>query len=154
MKRTLFVLAATITVCLITAASQAQSQGLELRFHVPFAFAVQNTTFAAGEYVVTKPAHMILYFRNVKDRSAAFQHVQIARSGTEADGRARLIFHHYGSDYFLATVSDGTSSSTYDCPKSKEEKRLADASPKPQLKLVAVQSSDNPSAAGLGRRWR
>ena len=152
MKRTLFVLVATITMCLITAASQAQSQGLELRFHVPFAFTVENATFAAGEYKVTEPAHMILELRNVKSQAAAFQPVRSARSRKEADGRVRIVFHQYGNEYFLATVSDGTSRSTYDCQESKEEKRLANASPKPQLKLATVLSTSNTSGAGLGRR--
>jgi len=136
MKRIFFALGATITVCLITAAGQAQGQGLELRIHVPFAFTVESTTFSAGEYEITEPAHMILELRNVKDQAAAFQHVQPARSRMEADGRVRLLFHHYGHEYFLATVSDGTSSSTYDCPESNEEKRLGDAGPNAQLKLV------------------
>ena len=144
MKRIFFALGATITVCLITAAGQAQGQGLELRIHVPFAFTVESTTFSAGEYEITEPAHMILELRNVKDQAAAFQHVQPARSRMEADGRVRLLFHHYGHEYFLATVSDGTSSSTYDCPESNEEKRLGDAGPNAQLKLVTALSAGKP----------
>lgn len=152
MKRIVFALGATITVCLITAASQAQGQGLELRFHVPFAFTVESTTFPAGEYKVTEPAHMILELRNVKDKAAAFQHVQPARSRKEAVGRVRLLFHQYGNEYFLATVSDGTSSSTYDCPESKAEKQLADAGPKSRLKLVTVLSAGKHSGPGFGRK--
>jgi hypothetical protein len=106
MKRILFVLAATLTMCLITAASQAQSEGLVLHFNVPFAFTVENTTFAAGECQVTKPAHMIIELRNVKSHNAAFQHVQPAHSTKGADGRAKVVFHRYGKEYFLAMVSE------------------------------------------------
>jgi ketosteroid isomerase-like protein len=151
MKRILFVLAATITVCLITAVSQAQSEGLQLRFHVPFAFTVENATFAAGDYEVTEPAHMILELRNVKSQAAALQHVQSARLRKEADGRVRLIFHRYGSEYFLATVSNGMENSTYDCPQSRQEKRLADTSPRPQLTVVSVLSDGN-VPAGVGQK--
>ena len=84
----------------------------------------------------------------VKDQAATFQHVLSPGSGKEADGRARLIFHQYGKEYFLATVSHRTSSSTYDCPESKEKKRLADASPNQKLKLVTVFSNGNVSTAG------
>ena len=84
--------------------------------------------------------------------AAAFQHVQLGRSGKEANGRVTLIFNRYGKEYFLATVSDGTSSSTYDCPESNEEKRLADAGPKSQLKLVTVLSTGSPSGPGFGRK--
>ena len=152
MKRILFALGATITVCLITAASQAQGQGLELRFHVPFAFTVENTTFPAGQYKVSQPAHLILELRNVKSQAAAFQQVQPAQTRKEANGRVRLVFHQYGKEYFLATVSDGNSSSTYDWPESKAEKRLADASPKKQLKLVTVLSNGNVPAAELSQK--
>jgi hypothetical protein len=151
MKRILFVLAATITVCLITPVSQAQGEGLKLRFHIPFAFTVDNATFAAGEYEITAPAHLILELRNLNSQAPTFQHVQSARSRKEANGRVRLIFHRYGHEYFLATVSNGTSISTYDCLESKEEKRLADASPRPQLTVVSVLSDGNVLAA-LGQK--
>ena len=137
MKRILFVLAATITGCLITAVSQAQSEGLELRFPVP--------------YEVTEHAHMILELRNVNSQAAAFQPVHPARSEEEVNGRARLIFHHYGNEYFLAAVSGGTPNSTYDCPQSKQEKRLADASPRLQLTVVSVLSNGI-VPAGVGQK--
>jgi hypothetical protein len=152
MKRILFVLAATIWISLLTTAGQGQSEGLSLRFHVPFAFTVENSTFAAGGYEITQPAHLILELRNVNSQAAAFQRVQSARSRKQADGRVRLIFHHYGNEYFLAAVSGGTSNLTYDCPVSKQEKRLADASPRPQLTVVSVLSDGNIPAAGVGRK--
>jgi hypothetical protein len=77
-----------------------------LHFNVPFAFTVENTTFAAGECQVTKPAHMIIELRNVKSHNAAFQHVQPAHSTKGADGRAKVVFHRYGKEYFLAMVSE------------------------------------------------
>ncbi len=60
MKRVLCLAAATFAICLMTTASHAQAEQLKLRFHVPFPFTVENTTFAAGEYEVTEPAHLIL----------------------------------------------------------------------------------------------
>ena len=129
MKRILFVAAATIAICLSTTATYAQNESLKLRFHIPFAFTVENATFAAGEYEVTEPAHLILEVRNVGNQASAFEHAQPARTKKEADGRVRLIFHRYGNEYFLAAVSDGSWASTYDMRPSKEEKRAADTSP-------------------------
>jgi hypothetical protein len=48
MKRILFVLAATIWISLLTTASQGQSEGLALRFHVPFAFTVETPRLPQG----------------------------------------------------------------------------------------------------------
>jgi hypothetical protein len=124
-------------MCLTAITTHAQSS-LRLRFHAPFAFTVENTTFPPGEYEVTQPDRFILMLRNVKDQSSAFEHVQPARSRKEAHGRLRVVFHRYGSEYFLAAVSDGSYQSTYDMRLSKEEKKLADASPRPQLKVVSI----------------
>jgi len=138
MKRILCLAVATIAICLITTAAHSQSRSLKVRFNIPFSFTVRNTTFPAGEYEVTEPSHWFLELRSLKNKVAAFEHVQSAHSRDEADGRVRLIFHQYDNEYFLAVVSDGSWQSTYDIQTSKEEKRLADASPSKQLKVVSV----------------
>ena len=152
MRRILLLTAATFAICLMTTASHAQAEHLKLRFRVPFPFTVENTTFAAGEYEVTAPAHLILEVRNVGSQAAAFEHAQAARSKKEADGRVRVIFNRYGGEYFLATVSDGSWASTYDLRESKQEKRLADASPRPQLKVVSVLANSTVQPASDGRK--
>ena len=152
MKRILCLAAATIAICLSTNPIYAQSESLKLRFYVPFPFAVENTSFAAGEYEVTEPAHLILALRNVGNQASAFEHAQPVRTKKEADGRVRLIFHRYGSEYFLAAVSDGSWASTYDMRPSKEEKRLADTTPRPQLKVVGVLANGTVETADIGRR--
>ena len=152
MKRILCLAASLIAVCLMTTVTHAQSDSLKLRFHVPFPFTVENTTFAAGEYEVTEPARLILEVRNLQGQAAAFEHVQPARSRKEADGQLRLIFHRYGGEYFLAIVSDGSWQSTYDLRPSKEEKRLADATPMPHLKVVSVLANGTIQAADMGRK--
>jgi hypothetical protein len=152
MKRILLLAAATFAICLMTTASHAQAEQLKLRFHIPFPFTVENTTFAAGEYEVTEPAHLILEVRNVGSQAAAFEHATPARSGKKTDGRTKLTFHLYGSEYFLAAVSDGPYQSTYDLRLSKEEMRLADASPRPQLKVVSILANRTVQPASDGQK--
>jgi hypothetical protein len=151
MRRVLCLAVAAFAICLTTITAHAQSS-LRLRFHAPFAFTVENTTFPAGEYEVTQPDRLILMLRNVKDQSSAFEHVQPAQSRKEADGRLRVVFHHYGSEYFLAAVSDGSYQSTYDLRLSKEEKQLADASPRPQLKVVSILADNTVQPARDGQK--
>ena len=141
MKRVLYLAAATFAIYLMTTASHAQAEQLKLRFHIPFPFTVENTTFSAGEYEVTEPARLILEVRNVGSQAAAIEHATPARSGKKTDGRTKLTFHLYGSEYFLASVSDGSYQSTYDLRLSKEEKRLADSSPRPQLEVVSISAN-------------
>ena len=152
MKRILCLAAATFAICLSTTTTYAQSESLKLRFNVPFAFTVENNTFAAGEYEVTEPAYMILELRNVKSQAAAFEHAQRARTRKEADGRVRLIFHRYDNEYFLAAISDGSWPSTYDMRVSQEEKRLMTTSPLPQVKVVTVLSNGTVEPAAIGQK--
>ncbi len=151
MKRIMHLAVATIVIGLITTATHAQSGNLKLRFLVPFPFTAGNTTFAAGEYEVIQPQHSVLALRNVEDQAAAFQNVRPARSRKEADGRVRAIFHRYGTAYFLAAISDGSWQSTYDLWRSNKEKRIADISPRPQLKIASVLSDGTVVTADNGR---
>jgi len=143
---------ATIVIGLITTATHAQSGNLKLIFRVPFPFTVEKTTLAAGEYEVTQPGRFVLQLRNLHSQEAAFQNVRPAHSRKEADERMRLTFHRYGSEYFLASVSDGSWQSTYDLRQSKEEERLAGASPVPQLKVVSVLANGTVQVAVMGRK--
>jgi hypothetical protein len=103
-------------------------------------------------YEVTQPARLVLELRNLQNQAAAFEHVQPAHSQKDANGRMRLIFHRYGSEYFLAAVSDGSWQSTYDLRSSKEEKQLANATPMPHLKVVSVLANGTIQAADVGRK--
>ncbi|HMK21073.1 MAG TPA: hypothetical protein VK466_01995 [Terriglobales bacterium] len=149
MKRVLLLALAAIA---ITTTSYAQSGNLKLRFRVPFPFTVENATFGEGEYEVTQPDRLILMLRNVQDQSSAFQHVQPPQSRKEADGRMKVVFHRYGSQYFLAAVSDGSYQATYDLRLSKEEKRLADANSTPRMRVVSVLADGTVQPASDGQQ--
>ena len=138
MKRILCFAVATIALCLATPTIHAQSDALKLRVHVPFSFTVDNTTFDAGDYVVTEPANGVIRVQNLVDRTSTFQHVQSAHSRGESDGHVKLVFHRYGSQYFLAVVSNGSLESTFDFQVTDHEQQVATANPKPELKIVSV----------------
>jgi hypothetical protein len=137
MKRFLYFAASTIAVCLIGTATYAQGNSLRLRFDVPFPFTAQNSSFPAGEYEITMPASGTLELRNLKGRTASFEHALPAAS-KEADGSAKVVFHRYGREYFLSLVSTGSRLLTYRFQMSKEERRIADASPRPRLEVASV----------------
>lgn len=152
MKRILCLAVAVLTISLMATAAQAQSGSLKLRFDVPFAFTVENATFSAGQYEVTQPARWILMVRNINTQSSGFEHARVAHSSKEADGRVRMVFHRYGNEYFLAGVSDGSIDSTYDLRESNEEKRLADLSPRPQLKVVSLLTNGTVQTSADGQK--
>ena len=137
MKRILC-LAAAIVLCLTTATTQAQSDSLKIRIHLPFSFTVENTTFDAGDYVVTEPSNGVLRVQNQSNNHSVFQRVQSAHSRGESDGRVKLVFHRYGAQYFLAVVSNGSLDSTFDFQVTDREQQVAAANPKPELTIVSV----------------
>ena len=141
MRRILSVTAATVAICLIATVAYAQSSNLRLRFHVPFAFSVQNKTFPAGEYEVTQPAQSVLAVRNMENHTSAFEHVAPAQSQNEGNGRLIVVFHRYDKEYFLALVSNGSQESTDDFQISKAETQLANASPQKPVTIVSVTPS-------------
>jgi hypothetical protein len=151
MKRIMQLAVATIAICLITTATHAQGGNLKLHFRVPFPFTTQNTTFAAGQYEVTQPGRFVLELRNLHGKAAAFQNVRPTHSRKEADGRARIVFHRYGSAYFLAAISDGSWQSTYDLHRSNKEERLTDTSPTPQLQVVSIFANGTVDVANVGQ---
>ncbi|HXT25260.1 MAG TPA: hypothetical protein VN749_10580 [Candidatus Eisenbacteria bacterium] len=138
MRRILSVTAATIAICLIATAAYAQASSLRLRFHVPFAFSVKNKTFPAGDYEVTQPVHSVLNVRNLGNQTAGFETVTPALSRKEGDRRARVLFHRYDNEYFLAFISDGSRESAYDFQMSKEEMHLANANPRKPVTIVSI----------------
>ena len=94
MKRILCLAAAAIlALCVMTTTIQAQSESLKIRVHVPFSFNVENTTFDAGDYVVTEPSNGVLRVQCQADHTSVFQHVQSAHSRRESDGQVKLVFH-------------------------------------------------------------
>ena len=141
MKHILYFAIAIIVICLMTPAAHAQRSDLDLRFHAPFPFSVGNNTFAAGDYMVTRLGHLKLLFFNQENRTAASVSVLPASSHKYGDGHARVVFHHYSSQYFLAILSDGSLDSTFGVYTSKAETQLANASPQKPVTTVSLVPS-------------
>ena len=152
MKRVLCLALTMLAISCITTTTHAQSGSLKLRFDVPFAFTVENAEFSAGQYELTQPARWILMVRNINTQSSGFEHARVAHSSKQADGRARMVFHRYGNVYFLVEVRDGSIDSTYDLRESNEEKRLADVSPRPQLKVVSLLANGTAQISADGQK--
>jgi len=140
MKHFLYLAAAIIAICLMTPAAHAQRSDLDLRFRAPFPFSIGNNTFAVGDYVVTRQGHLTLIFCNQENHVAALVSV-LRGSSKDVNGHARVVFHRYDDQYFLAFVSEGSLDSTFSAYTSKEETQLANASPQKPVTIVSVVPS-------------
>jgi hypothetical protein len=97
-----------ITICLLfTAATlfaQTTSSRLLMKVNVPFAFAVEDHTLPAGEYLILT----VTPERSIRIASVDGKHSVIVNDlpnyASEPSENSRLVFHRYGNEYFLAQV--------------------------------------------------
>jgi hypothetical protein len=152
MKRILFLAVVTVAVFLITPKMYSQTKHLTLRFHVPFSFSVNNETFTPGDYEFKQQSVFLLKVANVKSNDSAYESVYPAQSRKEGNGQVRLVFHRYGSQYFLVAVSDGSCESTYDFKTSTDEKQLAQTNSRKSMTIVSVDPAGTVLVAGRGQK--
>jgi hypothetical protein len=124
-----------VAVTLVTAVVSANAQSNPIKANIPFEFIVGDKTLPAGEYTV-KPATTggALAIQNADGKGNVVRMTGPTEQKTR--GRARMVFHRYGHNYFLAEVWDiGTNGR--ELAKSKQERaverELASISSKSEL---------------------
>lgn len=115
----------TITVLSFLALSAAQAQSEQpLQAKVPFAFTVQNTTLAAGNYRLTySPSSHILSIRGLEQNSGGV--FMQAMASADADGSGKLVFNCYEGSCYLAQVWQGAGGRSLQVPHAERERRLS-----------------------------
>ena len=98
-----------ITICLLFTAAAAlfaqttSSQQL-MKVTIPFAFAVEDHSLPAGEYLI----FTVTPERSIRIASIDGKHSVIVNDlpnyANEPSDNSRLVFHRYGNEYFLAQV--------------------------------------------------
>ena len=105
------------------ASALAQSRPGDIRVQVPFSFHVGNRQLPAGSYMVAPAAEGLLHIFNTKDsHSQMFTpvfHMQRPVSQTP-----KLVFHRYGTSYFLTEVWSSNGTIGKELPRSKAEQEL------------------------------
>jgi hypothetical protein len=95
-----------ITICLLLTAVFAQLTPSErlMKVNVPFAFGVEGRSLPSGEYTV----FTVTPERSIRLVSADGKHSAVINTlpnyANEPSTNSRLVFHKYGSEYFLAQV--------------------------------------------------
>jgi hypothetical protein len=115
------------TVLLLSAVSvyvQAQERPL-LTATVPFAFTVENSNLPAGAYTVS----ILLPYNMIKVQSAdgrkATMIFAIPSRESGASKQAKLVFHRFGNEYFLAQVWEQGSNVHRDLRRGNRARELA-----------------------------
>jgi hypothetical protein len=108
-----------LSLLLTVAGAHAQSAA---RANVPFAFKVGTTQMPAGTYAIRNEAGSnIVTVRNVRTGTSA---LAMGRRESPSKKTDKLIFHRYGSQYFLTAILGEEGSQGMVLPATKQEKEF------------------------------
>ena len=130
-------LIAALTLGLLLAAP-ALAQTVSMKVNGPFDFIVNGKTLPAGEYRVDaiSTSTGTIAIRN-SEKAAKILALTNGRESLEASETSKLVFHRYGSQYFLAQVWSAGNSEGRELPRSRAEREVA-SNNQPAAQLVAI----------------
>ena len=121
-----------------TTGSCAKAQSAVIEVNVPFNFTINNTFLSAGTYTFgfdSKIPDLLI----IRDRMKSLKARDLGERGSIDPGTPRtLIFHHYGSQYFLSEVRFGSASNGIFLPAAKSEKQARKAAQNVDFASIAV----------------
>lgn len=138
MKKNLLSLAMSLAL-LMSAAAQAQTTHLKIT--VPFEFTAGNVQLPAGEYEVTAVGPWggsTLSIHNVKSNVGTLVLSTSCRSQKPA-ADAKVVFHRYDQQYFLAEVWNRNSSLGNQMQVNSRQTELAKNQSKDEVVLIASE---------------
>jgi hypothetical protein len=122
--------AALLTVAL---AATAQTQRGDIVVDVPFAFMVAGQSMPAGHYIVKAVDETRVRIFNDQTTGA---YVPTHAATRAASDDSKLVFHRYGSNYFLSAVWVTGSNTGREMFPSRAERELADHKAEMELAVV------------------
>ena len=123
-----FKIATTATMFSLLLVPLAHAQVSEgLLGNIPFQFQIGETVIPAGNYVVTRTSNSqsILSVRSLDRKTAAIMFAASPELTTKSAQSTRLVFHRYGSTYFLTQVWQGFGRNGNALLESKAERAIA-----------------------------
>lgn len=120
------ILLSAIVLLATVASTQAQSLGgTRIRADIPFDFNISETKLPAGKYslgrAVNQSDDLIVSINDIEGRSKAIR-LTNAVFRSRPNGKALLVFHRYGDQYFLFQVWPAGATTGRELRKSKSER--------------------------------
>ena len=132
------------TVLLLAAVSvyvQAQERPL-LTATVPFAFTVENSNLPAGAYTVSiLPPYNMIKVQSADGRKATMISAIPSRELGESK-QAKLVFHRFGNEYFLAQIWEQGSNVHRDLRRGNRARELARSGDRIQSATIFASASN------------
>ncbi|WP_353068705.1 hypothetical protein RBB75_16395 [Tunturibacter empetritectus] len=106
----------------IATAGSAMAQDHKVTASVPFNFTVNGRTLPAGNYTIGNDSNSPRML-TIADRQkgVALMAITVPDNSSSADNK--LVFHHYGNQYFLSEIRTANGSMSCHLTTSKQEKR-------------------------------
>jgi len=137
--KALTMLIAVVVLALASSAVANGQSGRQLKAQIPFDFIVADRTLRSGQYEVNNAnsAGDVLAIRDAAGKSQAMRLTSAVVSNDRRDMKAKLVFHRYGSTYFLSQVWLAGNSTGREFARTKQE-RAAEK----ELKKIAAYHGD------------
>lgn len=128
-----------IGLALASAAVANGQSGRQLTAQVPFDFIVADRTLRSGQYEVSNAnsAGDVLAIRDADGKSQTMRLTSAVIRNDRQDMNAKLVFHRYGSTYFLSQVWVSGKSEGREFAKTGQERAIAQ-----ELKKIATYHGD------------
>jgi hypothetical protein len=120
MKRITAIALFAIANFALAGTSFAQSSGVQAT--VPFDFTVGNKLLPSGTYTIKQDSTHVIVIRSHDKPIAILSTVN--QDSNKAPNGGKLLFHKYGSQYFLSEVLCDRADMNVEIPTSKTEKRV------------------------------
>jgi hypothetical protein len=119
MKR--FMTFALFAAAALISSHAASAQALAVA-NIPFDFTVQRTTLPQGTYVISRAGDRFISLRS-KDGARGILCLINPTDSPKGLTTGKMVFHHYGDQYFLSEIQNPWNESGMQVPTSKAEKR-------------------------------
>lgn len=132
-------LAVAVSLMLVVAVGSAQTS-VRAVANIPFDFHVGNATLPSGQYMIKSgfPTTGTLSIQS-KDGSGNAIAMTLAVAPIKGDGKAKLVFSRYGSEYFLSEVWNPADTIVRGLTKTKAEMEMARKIGQAQTTEVALR---------------
>lgn len=129
--------AGILSLGIALAAGAVQAQERVMTADVPFMFYVGSTMMHQGAYRVDEMSNSSLAWIRSQNGDAVKAVATIGLIGKE-QSQPKLVFRHYGEDYFLAEIWSGTGTNGWALPRTRREKELARSGAVPTLAVIRI----------------
>jgi hypothetical protein len=122
----------------LAAVAAVHAQDRAVTAKVPFSFYMGSSLMPQGPYRVSTMSNgAAVWVASMKsDATKAVTALRVI--GKQRDEPAKLVFHRYGEEYFLAEIWTGDSPVGGALPRSPREKELAQSGAAPPLAMIQV----------------